>query len=231
MDDVEYPYERRRRIRRKRIRQIGPDGLRRTDNPLSLYKALKIGYLRDEEQQRAKLKRFGYVLDSELSDGKQRVVAYNPSTKKALYILNGSATDVVGNPLQVLKDWRTNLTNIPTGTLQYTPRFIQEKQIYDKIQQKYTGAKIVLAGHSQSGATVNQLTESGDKGYTLDPALINNKPNPNVKNYRVEGDIVSAFANPKTIETLPNPSKGIIPIVNTFQAHDVRLIERQPIFL
>jgi hypothetical protein len=231
MEDIEYPYERRRRRRQRRMRQLGPDGLRRTDNPLSLYKALKIGYLRNEDQQRAKLKKFGYVLDAELSDGKQRVVAYNPNTKKALYILNGSSTDVVGSPLQVWKDWRTNLTNIPTGTLEYTPRFIQEKNIYDKIQQKYTDAKIVLAGHSQSGATVNQLTEKGDKGYTLDGALINNKENPNVKNYRVEGDIVSAFANPKTIETLPNPSKGIIPIVNTLQAHDVGLIQKQPIFL
>lgn len=231
MDDVEYPYERRRRRRQRRMRQTGADGLRRIDNPLSLYKALKIGYLRNEEQQRARLKRFGYVLDSELSDGKQRVVAYNPATQKALYILNGSSTEIVGNPLQVLKDWRTNLTNIPTGTLKYTPRFIEEKNIYDKIQAKYANAKIVLAGHSQSGATVNELTEKGDRGYTLDGALINNAENPNVKNYRVEGDIVSALANPKTIETLPNPNKGIIPIVDTIQAHDVALIQKQPIFL
>lgn len=231
MDDIEYPYERRRRIRRKRMRQVGPDGLRRTDNPLSLYKALKIGYLRDENEQRAKLKRFGYVLDSELSDGKQRVVAYNPATKKAIYILNGSATDIVGNPTQFIKDWRTNITNIPTGTLKYTPRFIDEKNIYDKIQQKYADAKIVLAGHSQSGATVNKLVEKGDIGYTLNPALINNKPNENVQNYRVEGDIVSAFSNPETIKVLPNPNKRIMPLANALQAHDIGLIERQPIFL
>jgi len=231
MDDVEYPYERRRRRRQRRKRQIGPDGLRRTDNPLSLHKALKIGYLRNEDEQRAKLKRFGYVLDSELSDGKQHVVAYNPATKKAIYIINGSSTDLVGNPEQVWKDWRTNLANIPTGTLGYTPRYLEEKRIYDKIQKKYTDSKIVLAGHSQSGATVNKLTEKGDQGYTLDPALINNTENPNVRNYRVEGDIVSAFANPKTIQTLPNPSPGLVPIVNTLQAHDVALIEKQPIFL
>lgn len=225
MEDIEYPYERKRRIRRKRMRQIGADGLRRMDNPLSLYKALQIGYLRDENAQQQKLKKFGYVLDKELSNGKEHVVAYNPTTKKALYIINGSSTDIL-NPNQLLKDWRTNVLNVPTGTLQYTPRYMEEKDIYQKIHDKYKDSKVVLAGHSQSGATINRITERGDLGVSLNPALINNAENPNVKNYRIEGDIVSAFSNPQTVKTIETAGA-----LNPLQSHNIETIKQQPIFL
>jgi len=225
MEDIEYPYERKRRIRRKRMRQMGVDGLRRTDKPLSLYKALQIGYLRDETAQQEKLKKFGYVLDRELTDGKQHVVAYNPTTKKALYIINGSETNIL-NPNQLLKDWRTNVLNIPTGTLKYTPRYMEEKNIYQQIHDKYKDSKVILAGHSQSGATINRITEQGDVGVSLNPALINNTENPNVKNYRVEGDIVSAFANPETIKTIETTGA-----LNPLQSHNIESIKQQPIFL
>lgn len=225
MDDIEYPYERKRRIRRKRLQRLGTDGLRRTNNPLSLYKALQIGYLRDEQEQQAKLKKFGYVLDKELSDGKQHVVAYNPATKKALYIINGSSTNIL-NPNQLLKDWRTNVINIPTGTLKYTPRYMEEANIYQKIHDKYRDSPVILAGHSQSGATINRITERGDYGISLNPALINNTENPNVKNYRAEGDIVSAFANPETIKTIETTGA-----LNPLQSHNIETIKQSPIFL
>lgn len=225
MEDIEYPYERKRRIRRKRMRQMGSTGLRRTDNPLSLYKALQIGYLRDETAQQEKLKKFGYVLDRELTDGKQHVVAYNPTKKKALYIINGSETNIL-NPNQLLKDWRTNVLNIPTGTLKYTPRYMEEKTIYQQIHDKYKDSKVILAGHSQSGATINRITERGDVGISLNPALINNAENPNVKNYRVEGDIVSAFANPQTIKTIETTGA-----LNPLQSHNIETIKQEPIFL
>jgi hypothetical protein len=56
---------------------------------LSLYKSLKIGYFRNPDKQAKRLKRFGYVLDKELTN-KERMVAYSPYTNKVIYVENGS---------------------------------------------------------------------------------------------------------------------------------------------
>lgn len=192
---------------------------------LTLYKALNIGYLRNERKQRKRLKRFGYVLDPELTT-QERLVAYNPSTKKVLYVSNGSETNIAKNPAQFIKDWGANILAIPTGTFENTKRFDREKNALTKAKEKYKEAKITLVGHSQAGATINLLADEKAKGVTLDPALVKQKTNPNVTHYRVKGDPVSAFAN-NTID-LPNPKhlgSGLV------EPHDIENIRNQPIFI
>lgn len=195
---------------------------------LSMHKALKLGYLRDEKKQAKRLKRYGYVLDKELSSN-ERMVAYNPFSKKVLYVTNGSEPNPT-NTGQFLKDWRSNVFNVPTGTFTYTPRFQEEKNAYLKTKKKYgEEVKYVLAGHSQGAISVNELAKGNDRGLTFNGALVKQKDNPNVINYRNPNDIVSLFANPADMKTLyqqPN-----MRTFNPLASHSVDTLKNVPIFL
>jgi len=188
---------------------------------LSMYKALKLGYLRNEKKQAKRMKRFGYLIDKDLTNN-ERMVAYNPTTKKVIFVENGSSV----NPFspQFYEDWQNNIQNVTTGTFEYTPRFQAAKSAYLKAKQKYE-APVTLVGHSQSGIIVNDLTGKNDKGYTLNGALIKQKDNPNVTNWRVKYDIVSALANPNDMRTLQGESK------NPFVSHAIENIKNEPIFI
>lgn len=194
---------------------------------ITLHKALKLGYLRNERKQRKRLKRYGYVLDPTLTTG-EHMVAYNPTLNKVLYVSNGSETNLVRNPAQFVEDWKNNITRIPTGTFASTRRVQDERNALLKAKQKYKKAEVVLVGHSQAGATVNILADKNTRGYTLDPALLKQKENPNVINYRVQGDLVSSLANHTT--TLPNPKHLGSGNVIT-EPHDIENIRQQPIFV
>ena len=197
------------------------DTVRKTKKQLSLYKALQLGYLRNEEQQARKLKKFGYVIDRSLTDN-ERLVAYNPTLKKTLFVSNGSETDFKKNPHQFKKDWSHNILNIGTGNIKNSTRYNQDKQAYEMALKKYN-TKMVLAGHSQAGSNLSRLAHGNDQVYTLDPALINQKPRKNVHNFRSAGDIISAGANDITTLSKGSP--------NPIKAHDITNIKYEPIFL
>lgn len=199
-----------------------PYSLLEKPKKIKLYNALKIGYLRNEIKQRKRLKRFGYRLDSDLTNN-ERLVAYNPTTNKVIFVENGSAT----NPFtpQFYEDWRNNIQNVSTGTFQYTPRYQSAKSAYLKAKEKYKDIPVTLVGHSQSGIVVNDLTQKGDKGYTLNGALVKQKDNPNVTNYRIKNDLVSAFSNPNDMKTLQGDSR------NPLVSHAIDNIRNEPIFI
>jgi len=72
---------------------------------------------------------------------------------------------------------------------------------------------------------VNDLTGKNDRGYTLNGALVKQKDNPQVTNFRIKNDIVSAFANPQDMRTLSGQSK------NPFVSHAIENIRNEPIFV
>jgi len=198
-------------------------GLRKIKR-LSMYKALKLGYLRNERKQAKRLKKFGYVIDKELTNN-QHLVARNAYNGKVLYVNNGSSISAF-NPNQTIKDWKTNVLNVTTGTFEYTPRFQEDKSTYLKIKDKYKEAPVVMVGHSQAAISINDLADKGDKGYTYDGALLKQKDNPNVTNYRSKGDLVSAFANPADMKTLASPVT-----LNPIAAHNIENIKQLPVFI
>lgn len=195
---------------------------------LSLHRALKIGYLRDERRQARKLKRYGYVLDKDLTNN-QHLVAYSPFTKKVLFVNNGSQTSIL-DPIQFTKDWRSNLTSVPAGTFAYTPRFQEDKNAYLKAKKKYgEDTKFELVGHSQGAISVNELAKGNDRGITYNGAFVKQKDNPNVENYRHARDIVSMFSNPADTKNLfmqPN-----MRTLNPIAAHNVDTLKNVPIFI
>lgn len=162
---------------------------------LKLYKALKIAYIRDNPKRQAKmLKKFGYILDNELSNPRETMVAYNPFNKKVIFVANG--TDVNSE-----KDLITDL-GLAVGGIKQSARYDDTKQTLTKAHDKYKDAKFVLAGTSLGGALVNYASTARDKVITYNPAFTPGaKARENVQNYRTSGDIISTFA-PKENTTI-----------------------------
>ena len=204
-----------------------PRPLRRIKK-MSMYKALKISYLRDEKRQARKLKKYGYVLDKELSNN-ERTVAFSPFTNRVLFVENGSSTNPIKDVQQFREDWLNNAIAVPTGNFTYTPRFQQAKSVYLKAKKKYgEETPFKMVGHSQAAISVNELAGANDKGVTFDGALFTKtKDNPNVTNYRTKNDLVSAFASPNDMRTLADSSSSQNPIA----AHNIENIKQLPIFI
>jgi hypothetical protein len=166
---------------------------------LKLYKALKIAYIRNNQKLQAKkLKKFGYILDKDLSDPRETMVAYNPFKKKVLFVANG--TDIKSE-----KDILTDVI-LAQGGIKQTPRFDDTKAILNKAHEKYKDAKFVLAGTSLGGALVNYAARPKDQTVTYNAAFTPGaKARENVENYRTEGDLISVFAPKKTTTILKAP--------------------------
>jgi hypothetical protein len=110
------------------------NALLKPSKKLSLYKAIKIGYLRDKKKQAKILKKYGYVLDPTLSDDRQFITAFNPFSNKLLRISNG--TDFTNN-----KDVMTDVM-LARGKIKETERFKEEKDSLLKAKKKYNENQI-----------------------------------------------------------------------------------------
>ena len=166
---------------------------------LSLYKAIKIGGLRDEEKQKKALTKFGYQLDERLSNGRQSLIAYNPAKNNVLYVENGTDTSS-------RKDIVTDLV-LASGNIKSTERYKESKAVYDAAKAKYKNALFTDVGSSLGGSLVNYISKPDDKVILYNPAFTpNQKVRPHVKNYIVKDDPISIYA-PRNENTtiLPNP--------------------------
>lgn len=194
---------------------------------IQLYKALKIGYTRDERKQAQALKKYGYVLDRELTNPRENVVAWNPSQKKLLYISQG--TDPTS-----FKDIKTDIA-LGTGGIKQTVRYQEEKNALLKAQKKY-GAEsnqVHLVGHSLSGQLVNLLAPSGSHAITYNAAYTpGQKVRPEVTNYRTKGDVFSVFAPKETTTTLGRENAPAIPTPNALlKAHNIENLKQAKIYV
>jgi hypothetical protein len=168
------------------------------DQPLRLYTALKIGHLRDERKQKNALIRYGYNLDTKLSDGRQTMVAYNRNKNQVLFLENGTDTSSS-------KDLYTDF-ELVRGNLSNTSRYKETRQIYDNAKSKYKGAKFLDVGYSLGGALVNEIAQPQDNAVVFNSAFLKSAPaKKNVTSIRVEGDPVSIYSPPEITRTLVNP--------------------------
>lgn len=163
---------------------------------LKLYKALKIGYYRNERKQAKALKKYGYVLDKELSMGRERMVAFNPTTKKVLFVENGTNPTNVGDIV--------NDAYLVAGAIKKTGRFKRAKNTLNLAHDRYKDYKFTLAGHSLGGNLTNYIATPSDKVINYNAAYSKNaKPRANVTNFRVASDPISSYSpegNTKIVE-------------------------------
>lgn len=192
---------------------------------IQLYKALKIGNTRNLEKQQRALKDYGYIIDKELTNPREQVIAYNPFQKKLLAIENG--TD-----LHSEKDLLTDLVLLHGG-LKQTVRYDDTKNALMKAQKKYDvpADHINVVGYSLGGAITNFVTPSGAHGYTYNaPYILNQKVRPNVHNYRVQGDVVSFNAPKETTTTIENKNEGFHGPAWLLKTHKLPNIEDLPVY-
>lgn len=193
----------------------------RKPKKIRLYNALKIGYLRNEAKQAKRLKRFGYVLDKDLTN-REHLVAFNPFNNKVLFVSNG--TQVTN-----IKDLYTDVAGIGLGRLKKTNRFKSDQNAYLKAKEKYKESPVTLVAHSLGGAIVSALDLKGnDKAITYNPANILQKPKKNVTNFRTAGDPFSLFS--RDTRTLSNDS-SLVERINPIQPHNVGNIRYEPIYV
>lgn len=194
-----------------------------TKRPLTLGKALKIGYLRNEKKQARALKRFGYRLDSEISDGETFLTAYNPTTNKLLYVSNG--TDILSQKGRA-RDLPQDLLLGLGGTKQ-TKRFDAEKSALLKAKAKHPNAQVVLAGHSLGGQLTNSIASGSDRVLNYNGAYSpGQKALANVQNYRTAGDVFSMFAPKANTIEIPAPEGSTL-----LKRHEVSNIKDLPVFI
>jgi hypothetical protein len=186
---------------------------------LRLYNALKLGYLNSERKQGKRLKQFGYLIDNDLTTNRH-LVAYNPTTKKVLFVSRG--TDVFSPA-----DLTTDVAGIGLNRLQNTVRYKQDESAYQKAKQKYE-APVTLVGHSLGGAIVANLVKPEDRAISYNGASLYQKRKENVYAYRTAGDPISLGQIGG--KTLPNPGT-FTERLNPLQAHNLSNIRDAPIFI
>lgn len=191
--------------------------------PLTLYKSLKTGYLKDNKKQSQVMKRFGYIQDKDLSN-KEYQTYYNPTQKKLLFNVNG--TDVK-NPRDLGTD-----AYLASGFLKNTNRYKESDKAFKQAKSKFQPKETALTGHSLGHAIVSGISGKNDKVYTLDGAYtLGQKTRTNTQAYRTQGDIISTFRDSK-VTTLKNPNKStfLLPLDN-FNSHNVANIKNSKILV
>jgi hypothetical protein len=199
--------------------------LRRRPRKLRLYNALRAGYARNPKRAAKYLKKFGYIVDTELSNQREYITAYSPFENKVIHISNGTDPS---SP----KDLGTDLL-LGLGSFKDTGRFRDEKSALEKARDKYKNAEVVLAGHSLGGQVTHNIAATGDKVYNYNPAYaFNQKVRPGFNNFRNENDVFSIFSPSQNTVNLPdtNKSRGG-PIRDVLENHAVSNIKNAPIFL
>lgn len=201
-------------------------GLTKRPRKIRLYNALKAGYARNPKRASRYLKKYGYIVDRDLSDSREFITAYNPIENKVLHIANGT------DPLSV-RDVASDLL-VGLGSFKDTARYRQEKNALEKARNKYKDAKMVIAAHSLGGQVAHNIAKSTDQVYTYNPAYaFNQRMRPNFNNYRTDRDLFSVFSPEQNTTILDNPHEHqrFRPIQNILKAHDTENIRNAPIFL
>lgn len=195
------------------------------NNPMtrnvSLYDALRVGYLPSESEKGREMQKYGFQIDKKLSNENQQVY-YNPETKKLLYNVTGSQSlndwvnvdaklalggtigkgiKAIGKPLErsietlLPSSWKNKFErgfeNV-VGGFKDTDRYKQADETLKEAKAKYQPAETSITGHSLGGRIVQDIAKKSDKVFGLDPGqTIGQKVKGNQNIYRSAGDIVS----------------------------------------
>lgn len=193
------------------------DNIIKPKKNLNLYKALEIGYLRDENKQKKRLKKFGYKLVPDLTT-REHLVAINPENKKLLYISNG--TDFSNSD-----DVQYDILGA-VGSQKNSKRMKEEKNTLLKAKETLKPKDVTLVSHSLGSQFTNYIASPADRVIQANPFYTAGaKARPNVENYRTKLDVVSAFA-PKENTTLIN-SKNYNPL----STHNINEFKNVPIYV
>jgi hypothetical protein len=185
---------------------------------LNLYRALEIGYLRNESKQKKRLKKFGYKLIPEFTN-REHVVAFNPENKKLIYISNG--TDFSNS-----RDVQNDILGL-TGAQKSSRRYEEEKNTLLKAKKELQPKSTTLVSHSLGSQYTNYIADKNDRVIQANPYYTPGaKARPNVENYRTATDLVSTFAPKENTQIIKTPSG-----MNLLKAHNIEEFKTAPVFV
>lgn len=197
---------------------------------LNLYNALEASY-KSVPDAKKELAKYDYYVNEGLSTADIKV-AFNPVTKKLLFLVAGTKS---------LADVGTDVY-LAAGKLKDTTRYKQAKELLIKAKKAYGVDTATIAGHSLGGTIASYIGSKKDKTFTYNKgATFGQGSRPNEVAIRSAGDIVSVLASRnKNIKTLaPTIQQDLSgyserSVNSLFQPHDLSNLSRggnQNIFL
>jgi hypothetical protein len=188
---------------------------------------LKASY--DDESPRwiEKMKRKGFMLDTNLSDVHSKVWI-RPSDRKAIFTVAGTGlTHHKDHRKFDSADIQTDLAFASGGdaALKHTNRYKQSANTLEKARSKYKDFNFQFAGHSLGGAITSALARPDETVHTYGrAATFGTRVKDNENAFRTSGDIFSA--NAIGAQTLPQ-IHGWYGV----NSHDISNLRGVPLFL
>jgi hypothetical protein len=162
-------------------------------------------------------KKYGYVLDEDLSNAEQKVFLDKNKNPKIVFTGTRKGMDVI-----------TDLA-ILTGLAGLTPRFQNSSKLVDKVKQKYKNRPITAIGDSAGGTIAESVGGKVDKVITTSKGVglfgIGKKIRSNQTDIRASNDVISILRNTQSggKKVVIKGTKGII---NPFASHDYRNLDK-----
>ena len=162
-------------------------------------------------------KKYGYVLDEDLSNAEQKV--YLDKNKNPKIVFTGTRKG-----MDVLTD-----AALTFGLAGLTPRFQNSSKLVDKVKQKYKNRPITALGHSLGGSLAESVGGKVDKVITLDRGIglfgIGRKNKSNITDLRTSNDIFSILRNTQS-GGKKITIKGTKGIIDPFKSHDINQLNK-----
>lgn len=162
-------------------------------------------------------KKYGYVLDEDLSNAEQKV--FLDKNKNPKIVFTGSRKGM---------DALTDLA-VLGGVAGLTPRFQNSSKLVDKVKQKYKNRPITAIGDSLGGTLAESVGGKVDKVITTSKGVglfgIGKKIRSNQTDIRASNDVISLLRNTQSggKKVVIKGTKGII---NPFASHDFRNLDK-----
>jgi hypothetical protein len=199
----------------KRTLQYDPNYISKVKSD-ELKDLLKASYTRNTPAKEIG-KKYGYVLDEDLSNAEQKV--YLDKNKNPKIVFTGTRKG---------SDYLTDAA-LTFGLAGLTPRFQNSSKLVDKVKQKYKNKPITAIGHSLGGSLAESVAGKVDKVVTLDRGIglfgIGRKNKSNVTDVRTSNDIFSVLRNTQSggKKVVIKGTKGIL---NPLKSHDISQLDK-----
>jgi hypothetical protein len=162
-------------------------------------------------------KKYGYVLDEDLSNAEQKVFIDKDMNPKIVFAGTRKGSDYL-----------TDLA-LGAGLAGITPRFQSSSKLVDKVKQKYKNKPITALGDSLGGSLAESVGGKVSKVITTNKGVglfgIGKKIRSNQTDIRSSNDLVSLFRNTQSGGKKVT-IKGTKSIVNPFKSHNYRNLDK-----